>query len=391
MTAPRLVAATPSGIAAPPAVSRWTIAWNAARSVPPRHLAIATALAVAWGCANALGWWLANGSTAPVRMTAYFVYEALWPMVLLACALAAADAVTRDTPDRAMPYAVGAIAAALAGEFLFRVTAPWLGLRDCACSMDRWPAAARTANMLPDTLLVCGFITAGYCYWRRAAQRAARANAAELEHARVMRQTQESRLQAMQACIEPQFLFETLSDVERMHPADARTAVRLLDDLIVYLRAALPHLKESTSTVAKESELATAYLNIQRLRRGGRPAFRIDVGADAHDARMPPMLLLPLIAHAVSGGAIGTLAIDPLTIRIEVAGAMLRVTLRAGGGAFRADGPGGEVVAGVRDRLDGLYAGAAQLTVDAKENGITMEFPHEPAGPPQGRMPECAA
>ena len=276
-----------------------------------------------------------------------------------------------------MPYAVGAIAAALAGEFLFRVTAPWLGLGDCACSMDRWPAAARTANMLPDTLLVCGFITAGYRYWRRAAQRAARANAAELEHARVMRQTQESRLQAMQACIEPQFLFETLSDVERMHPADARTAVRLLDDLIVYLRAALPHLKESTSTVAKESELATAYLNIQRLRRGGRPAFRIDVGADAHDARMPPMLLLPLIAHAVSDGSIGTLAIDPLTIRIEVAGAMLRVTMRAGGGPFRADGPGGAVVDGVRDRLRGLYAGTAQFAVDADENGITMEFPHE--------------
>jgi hypothetical protein len=360
--------------------SPWTAAWSAARAVPPRHFAIAASLAVAWGCVNALGWWLGSGSADPVRMTAVFIYEALLPMLLLACALAAADAVTRDAPDRVMPYAAAAIAAALGGELLFRATSPWLGLGACACSMDPWPVAARSANMLPDSLLVCGFVTAGYRYWRRAAQRAKRANAAELEHAHVMRQTQESRLQAMQACIEPQFLFETLGDVDRLHASDARTAVRLLDDLIVYLRAALPHLKESTSTVAKESELATAYLNIQRLRRGGRPAFRIDVGADAHDARMPPMLLLPLIGHSTAPGRAAATTLDPLTIRIEVARDKLRVTLRASGGAFAPDGPGGAVVDGVRDRLRGLYAGAAHLAVDANENGITMEFPHERPG-----------
>ena len=381
MTLPRLAAAAGTDVlSTPPAPSSWAAAWFAVRKVPPRHLAIAASLAIAWGCVNALGWWLGSGSADPARMTAVFIYEALLPMLLLACALAAADAVTRDTPDRAMPYAAGAIAAALGGELLFRATSPWLGLGACACSMDAWPAAARSANMLPDSLLVCGFVTAGYRYWRRAATRTARANAAELEHARVLRQTQESRLQAMQACIEPQFLFETLGDVDRLHASDARTAVRLLDDLIVYLRAALPHLKESTSTVAKESELATAYLNIQRLRRGGRPTFRIDVAADAHDARMPPMLLLPLIGHAVALGPATAPTIEPLTIRIEVAGGMLRVKLHAGDGVFGTDGPGGAIVAGVRDRLRGLYAGDAQLAVDANEHGITMEFPHERPG-----------
>lgn len=382
MSSPPMAAAT--GSAPRSTASPLAVAWSAARAVPSRHLALAASLAVAWGCVNALGWWLGSGSADPVRMTAHFIYEALLPMLLLACALAAADAVASDAPGRAMPYAAAAIAAALGGELLFRATSPWLGLGACACSMDPWPAGARSANMLPDSLLVCGFVAAGYRYWRRAAQRTARANAAELEHARVTRQTQESRLQAMQACIEPQFLFETLGDVDRLHAADARTAVRLLDDLIGYLRAALPHLRESTSTVAKESELATAYLNIQRLRRSGRPAFRIDVGADAHDARMPPMLLLPLIAHAVGVEKDKVATIDPLTIRIDVAGAILRVTMRCGSRAFAARGPGGAVVAGVRDRLRGLYADAAHLAVDPNESGITMEFPHErPGGDPR--------
>ncbi len=45
--------------------------------------------------------------------------------------------------------------------------------------------------------------------------------------------------------------------------------------------------------------LATAYLNIQRQRHDRQLAFDIAIVGDAHDARMPPMLLLPLIDYAV--------------------------------------------------------------------------------------------
>ena len=63
-----------------------------------------------------------------------------------------------------------------------------------------------------------------------------------LDRARIERQTQESRLQAMQATIEPEFLFDTLAHVESLQASDPKGAARMLDDLIVYLRAALPQL-----------------------------------------------------------------------------------------------------------------------------------------------------
>lgn len=352
------------------------------RGIPAGHFVLAAALGLAWGFANALGWWLGNGFNNFAYLVAYFFYEALLPMFLLVFGLAAADAATRAQRERLAPYALAAIAAAVLGEFLFMSTAPLLGLASCHCAMDRWPTGAPSANMLPDSLLICGFVTAGYRYWRRTVQRVKLLNVAELEGARLTRQTQESRLQAMQACIEPQFLFDTLAEVERLHAADPRTAIRLLDDLIVYLRAALPHLKETTSTVARECQLATAYLNIQRLSRPGMPAFGISIDANAHDASMPAMLLLPFLSHVFRNRSEPDTALAPLRIRAEVDDSLLRIIIGAGANAFLRDQAGSELVVGIRDRLRALYGSAARLEIGADgESGssIQMEFPRERA------------
>lgn len=366
-------AATPASSPGAPLGAFW-------RGIPAAHFVLAATLGLAWGFANALGWWLGNGFSNAAHLIAYSSYGALLPMFLLVFGLAAADAATRAQPERLVPYALAAIAAAVLGEFLFILTAPLFGFASCNCAMDRWATGARSANMLPDSLLICGFVTAGYRYWRRTVTRVTLLNVVELEGARLTRQTQESRLQAMQACIEPQFLFDTLAEVARLHAADPRTAIRLLDDLIVYLRAALPHLKETTSTVAKECQLATAYLNIQRLSRPELPAFEIAIDADAHDANLPAMLLLPFLSHIFGTRTESIAAHDPLCIRVEIAGSMLRITIRTGANVFLHDGPGRELVGGIRDRLRSLYGSAARLEIGAdgeSGNSISMEFPRE--------------
>ena len=83
-----------------------------------------------------------------------------------------------------------------------------------------------------------------YVNHRTARHAADRMRAAELERAKSRRRTLESRLQAMQARVEPQFLFNTLAQVRQLYERDPATAGKMLDDLIAYLRAALPHLRE---------------------------------------------------------------------------------------------------------------------------------------------------
>ena len=81
----------------------------------------------------------------------------------------------------------------------------------------------------------------------------------------------------MQARVEPQFLFNTLAQVERLYEPMPTLAGRMLDDLIAYLRAAMPAMRGTSSTVAQEIELARAYLDIVRMRLGDRLRVSIDV------------------------------------------------------------------------------------------------------------------
>lgn len=344
-------------------------------AVPPIHFVIAIAFALAWGLANVLGWALGHATDNLGKTSAHFVYEALLPMLLLAIGLSVADAYAGDDESAIAPYAIAAIVAAILGEILFTATAPLLGMRQCACSMDEWPPGARSANMLPDSLLICGFITAGYRFRRRSSQRLAGLNARELEGAQLVRRTQESRLQAMQACIEPQFLFDTLAAVQRVHASDPTSAARLVDELIIYLRAALPHLRESASTVAKEAELAHAWINIRRLREGRGPAFDMELGAAAGSAQMPPMVLLPLVDYAFASVAEhGTLRIAART-----GNATLLFEVSTTGGSREVSDAADAKLTALRERLDTLYGNAARLAIGSRGDAsvIYLEIPHE--------------
>jgi hypothetical protein len=50
----------------------------------------------------------------------------------------------------------------------------------------------------------------------------------------------------MQARVEPPFLFNTLAQVKRLYEMDATLAQRMLDDLVAYLRAAMPHMRDTS-------------------------------------------------------------------------------------------------------------------------------------------------
>ena len=60
----------------------------------------------------------------------------------------------------------------------------------------------------------------------------------------------------MQAQVEPHFLFNTLASVQYLTETDPPDAHRLLGHLIAYLRAALPQLRASSTTLGQEVELA---------------------------------------------------------------------------------------------------------------------------------------
>jgi LytS/YehU family sensor histidine kinase len=196
---------------------------------------------------------------------------------------------------------------------------------------------------------------------RRAALRTAeRLQAAELDRIRRSKLALGSRLQAMQARVEPQFLFNTLAQVERLYELDAKLAARMLDDLIAYLRAAMPLMRDTSSTVAQEFELARAYLDIVRVRLGERLAFTIQTPSGSNDIRMPPMMLLPLIDHAIVRGFTPPNVEGAISIRSEVDSGRLRLTITDSGAGFVPE-TGGEGLTAIRERIAALYGDKGAL------------------------------
>src|SRR5690242_18686938 len=173
----------------------------------------------------------------------------------------------------------------------------------------------------------------------------------------------EARLKVMQARIEPQFLFNTLAQVRKLYHIDAALSGEMLDQLIAYLRAAMPRMRDTSSTLGQELELVASYLAIIKIRMGGRLEFSIDTSAELTDARMPPMMLLPLVDHAVVHGLEAPHGEGTLRIQSAVQGSRLQLSIHDDGAGFVPE-DAGDAVAAIRERLHALYGGNATLTLE---------------------------
>lgn len=176
----------------------------------------------------------------------------------------------------------------------------------------------------------------------------------------------EARLSALQAQIEPHFLFNTLANVKRLYETTPLRGREMLSSLIGYFRAALPSMRQSGSTVAREFDLARSYLTILKMRMGERLRFDIGVEHGVEEVRMPPMVLATLVENAVKHG----LSPLPEGGRIDVTarrdGDDLVIEVRDDGAGFSAAGGSGVGLANTRSRLSALYGAGASLSLAAR-------------------------
>jgi hypothetical protein len=305
--------------------------------------------------------------------------DSLAVVCVMVAVLVADEAVSRGVPRlRAYLCAVvlGCATAAWA-QWELRVLLGWDVVP--AADDEGWSVLTRQQKVFFDYLFLGAVVCIVYVNRRTARAAAERLRAAELERALSRRRTLESRLQAMQARVEPQFLFNTLAQVRELYEQDAVAAGRMLDDLIAYLRAALPHLRDSSSTLGQEIALVQAYLDIMRVRLGDSLRFDIAVPDAAKSARMPAMMLLPLIDHALVHGLPPLGVSGSIRIVAEADAGRLRLSIITSGGGFAPDGQDSHLD-GIGERLHALYGDDARFELERmRELGsrATLEIPYE--------------
>jgi sensor histidine kinase YesM len=222
-------------------------------------------------------------------------------------------------------------------------------------------------------------------FWYRFMANKARLAEAEAERERERSRSAEleklaldAQLRSLQAQIEPHFLFNTLANVASLIDAAPDKARTMLERLIDLLRASLTAARSDTTTLAQESDVVAAYLDILSVRMGPRLAYEIDVDPALASVRIPPLSLQPLVENAVKHGLEPKLEGGRLVVRARRTGEGMRLDVEDDGLGFQPGAGAGVGLANLRERLGRLYDGAARLSVEELRPGtrvsITIPF-----------------
>ncbi len=125
-----------------------------------------------------------------------------------------------------------------------------------------------------------------------------------------------ARLAELQSRIRPHFLFNALNTAVALVQIDPERAESVLEDLAQLFRVALAEVGASV-TLAEEIDLAQRYLAIEQVRFGDRLAVSWEVDAAASSARVPPLVLQPLVENAVRHGIETSLRGGTVRVRVK--------------------------------------------------------------------------
>jgi sensor histidine kinase YesM len=202
-------------------------------------------------------------------------------------------------------------------------------------------------------------------------------------------QLSQAQLQALKMQLHPHFLFNTLHSISALLNKDPESARKMITRLGDFLRLTLENSGSQEVTLEQEMTFLRCYLEIERVRFQDRLVTRVDVPEQTLDARVPNLILQPIVENAIRHGIAPRSTPGLIEIEAERRNSTLRIRVRD-------NGPGlpnhrtsenmfkkGLGLANTEKRLEQLY-GADHLfdLSDHPEGGlvVTLEIPFHKDG-----------
>ena len=179
----------------------------------------------------------------------------------------------------------------------------------------------------------------------------------------------EAKLSALQARMNPHFLFNALNTVAALVRTDPAAAERATEHLSDVLRTTLERSASSTGTVAEEVEYVRAYLALEQERFGSRLRVEWDVDPRLHPAPLTPFVLQPLVENALRHGVGARLDGGTIRIAVQPSPGGLTVSVSDDGVGFPAAPVERTGLGNLRQRLSTLYGSRASLQIDRTSPG----------------------
>jgi LytS/YehU family sensor histidine kinase len=235
---------------------------------------------------------------------------------------------------------------------------------------------------IPALMLIIGsFIIKVAAGGKRRADLTASEATKRAETEQLERTVAEARMEALQAQIEPHFLFNTLASIDQLIQTDPKRASDMQKSLIRYLRSAMPQMRDGgRPTLGQQVSLSSAFLEIMAVRMEERLHPLVNVPEGLKTAVFPSMMLQTLVENAIKHGLEPKAEGGRLEISAEVVDGQLAVHVQDDGKGFMPQSASGVGLANIRERLKAMYKDRAELVISVPERGgtcATIKVPYE--------------
>jgi two-component system sensor histidine kinase AlgZ len=185
----------------------------------------------------------------------------------------------------------------------------------------------------------------------------------------------DAELKALKAQINPHFLFNSLNSVSALTAVDPAGAREMCLKLSDFLRTTLRLGEQENIAFGHELKLAQVYLEVEQVRFGKRLRVEREIDPRAESARVPPLIVQPLVENAVKHGIAGLVDGGAIRITAKIDGHLLRVTVE---NDFDPDSPAprrtGLGLTNIRNRLAARYGEKARLDIQKGETRFRAEL-----------------
>ncbi len=209
--------------------------------------------------------------------------------------------------------------------------------------------------------------------------------------AAAQKQASDAELRALQAQIEPHFLFNTLANVQALIDYEPTKARQMLESFIEYLRATLDASRRTHGTLGDEVAMLQRYLQLMQVRMGKRLHTVWDIEPSLLTQPLVPLLLQPLVENAIKYGLEPKIEGGTITIRASLHAGRVRVVVQDDGVGLKSvstarkpkTGGSGLGLKNVLARLQSSRGESATLSIADTSDGCctTLEFDAQATAP----------
>jgi hypothetical protein len=204
---------------------------------------------------------------------------------------------------------------------------------------------------------------------------------AEIARSRSEALFDQAEFASLQGVVHPAFVLRALDEMQRGYATDAAAADRLLDQLVAFLRLAMPAVRSGRSTLGAELAIARSYTHLCLALEPQAASWQWDIDGALDDATFPPLLLLPLL------DALATRSWSKTMLRLEAQGDQADAVLTLHGSVPH-DWLPETLLHRLRVGLRALHGGAAGVTVASGAHpdtpAISLRFPRVAQTPLDG-------